>query len=165
MSHERVDEQEAAGHQVRVAIAAILRWASRGEVRRALSGSGNGLSPTDTWLLGAIVEQGPMRATDLAQWQAVDKSTITPQLRRLEERGLVTRRPDPADRRAVLITTTPCGQAALERISNAGVAVFNDILRTWPSPDRDALAALLTRLTEQLPEPPARRRQKGPEIP
>lgn len=146
------DQQAAPGEQVRAAIARILRWSSRGDVRRALAGNGGTLSPTETWLLGAVVEQGPVRATDLAEWQGVDKSTITPQLRRLEERGLVTRRPDTVDRRAVLITASAQGHRALAEINAAGAAIFDAILEQWPARDRDALAALLSSFARQLPQ-------------
>lgn len=144
-----------AGEQVWVAITRILRLANRGEAPWALSGTaGEGLTRTETWLLGAVAEQGPLRATDLARWQGVDKSTITPQLRRLEDQGLVTRRSDPADRRAVLITISDLGRHVLDQINTAAGAVFTDLLRAWPAPERDALAALLTDFTEQLLDQP-----------
>lgn len=153
----------SAGDEIHAAIVAIMRWASRGDVRQALVGeAGRDLSPTDTWLLRAIVDDGPVRVTDLAQWQGVDKSTVTPQVRRLEERALVSRRPDPRDRRAVLLEATERGRQILRATAAAGAAVFDDILREWANADRDALGALLATFAEQLSHEPARRpRQPG----
>ena len=128
-----------------------MRWASRGDVRRKLLGpAGKDLSPTDVWLLAAIDEQGPVRVSDLAAWQGVDKSTTTTQVRRLEVPGLVVRKPDPADRRAVLLTVTPRGRRARRRMAAAGAAVIQQILEGWSDDDRQTLGALLTRLADQL---------------
>ena len=141
--------------EVQAAVSRILRWASRADVRRALAGpTGRELSPTDTWLLGAVVEHGPMRASDLAEWQGVDKSTVTPQLRRLEERDLVVRSPDETDRRAALLTGTERGHRVLEEISAAGAAVFAGVMASWSATDRAKFAALLGRFAEELPDHP-----------
>ena len=47
------------------------------------------LSATDAWLLGRITDTGPVRLSALADWQEVDRSTMTTQVRRLERLGLV----------------------------------------------------------------------------
>jgi DNA-binding MarR family transcriptional regulator len=146
------------GQQIRAAISTVLRWATRADVRQALTGStGHALSPTDTWLLSAVADVGTVRATDLADWQGVDKSTMTLQLRRLEDRGLLVRTPDATDRRAMQLTATPEGRQVLEAIDTAGAAVFDGILADWPAQDREALAALLRRFADQLSTQPLKR--------
>lgn len=140
-----------AAEQVRLSVSQILRWATRSDVRSSMRGpTGQDLSLTDIWLLGAVVEQGPLRAGDLAVWQGVDKSTVTPQLRRLDEAGLVTRSPDPDDGRATLVSATARGLRVLEEMHGAGAALFSDVLRSWSATDRDQFARLLSRFSEQL---------------
>ncbi|MCO1654631.1 MarR family winged helix-turn-helix transcriptional regulator [Pseudonocardia humida] len=95
---------------------------------------------------------GPLRVSELAEWQGVDKSTMTMQVRRLEERGLVERRPDPRDRRGVLVRATPRGRRVRSRMDAAGAAVFTDMLRDWPAADRAALTDLLERFARELGE-------------
>lgn len=126
-------------------------------MRVALLGpAGRDLSGNDVHLLRTVAAQGPMRASDLAAWQGVDKSTISTQVRRLEERGLVVRRPDPADRRAALLAATARGRKLRRRMDAAGAALFAELLRGWSDADRQALATLLARLARQLDdEPPA----------
>ena len=119
------------------------------------------LSSTDLWLLGAVTDSGPVRITDLADWQGVDKSTVTPQVRRLEARGLVSRRADPEDGRAWLLSTTEEGGRVLRDSYAAGAAVFDDILRDWNDEDRAALAALFARFADEL----SRQSHRGPESP
>jgi MarR family transcriptional regulator, organic hydroperoxide resistance regulator len=46
-------------------------------------------------------------------------STLTGVLDRLERRGLVARRPNPADRRSVVVELTPAGRGAAERVTSA----------------------------------------------
>jgi DNA-binding MarR family transcriptional regulator len=150
---------ESPGVRVQAAVSQVLRWASRSDVRRELWGAaGRTLSPTDMWLMDAIVANGPIRATDLAEWQGVDKSTITPQVRRLEERGLVARRPDPVDRRAALLTATPRGRQLRRTLSANSAALFDEVLQDWPQADRQTLGVLLERLarslTDDTPAPP-----------
>jgi DNA-binding MarR family transcriptional regulator len=82
--------------------------------------------------------------------QGVDKSTISPQLRRLEQRGLLTRTTDPSDGRVVLVTATDEGHRWREELDAAGAAVFADVLRDWPKDDVAVLATLLTRLADHL---------------
>ena len=80
----------------------------------------------------------------------MDKSTITPQVRRLEERGLIKRSADPDDRRAALLTVTARGRRTCERIDATAVAFISEGLRDWPEDDRQLFASLFTRFANDL---------------
>ena len=70
----------------------LVRWFTRSDVRRAmLADTDPALSATDAWLLGRITDTGPVRLSGSADWQEVDRSTMTTQVRRLESLGLVSR--------------------------------------------------------------------------
>jgi DNA-binding MarR family transcriptional regulator len=140
----------AAAAQVRQAAARLTWWTSRGDVRRRLLGAAGELSANDAWLLGSIAAAGTMRVSEVARMQGVDKSTISPQLRRLEQRGLLERTTDPADGRVVLVTATGEGRRWTKELDASGAAVFADALRDWPTEDVATLATLLTRLADQL---------------
>jgi DNA-binding MarR family transcriptional regulator len=141
---------------VHVALTRVLRWSARRENRRLLFGSaGQELSPNDVWLLDAVESNGPVRLSDLASWQGVDKSTITPQVRRLEERGLLERRPGLGDRRVVLLGITQHGRSVQQRRATAGAALIDTVLRTWPAEDRTAFASLFAHFADQLDSPRA----------
>src|ERR1700732_2605108 len=60
-------------------------------------------------LLGTVDDRGPTRISDLAALDHCSQPTMTMQVRRLEDAGLVTRTTDPADARAGLIEITPAG--------------------------------------------------------
>src|SRR6478735_6485163 len=67
-------------------------------------------------LLSAIDDRGAARISDLATLDHCSQPTMTTQVRRLEDAGLVSRASDPADARAVLISITPKGIRVLASV-------------------------------------------------
>ncbi|MEU4427447.1 MarR family transcriptional regulator [Actinoplanes sp. NPDC024001] len=144
-------DDSTAPRQIHQAFTQLIRWAHRGDVRLSLLGAAaRTLSPNDITLLRTISRHGPVRASSLAAWQGVDKSTMTPQVRRLEERGLVARQEDPGDRRAALLTATDDGRRKLTEIDQVGEDLFRRALETWSDADQQTLAVLIRRLTDEL---------------
>jgi DNA-binding MarR family transcriptional regulator len=73
----------------------------------------------------ALWEDEPLRVSELAERLSLEPATLSPLLKRLEVAGLVTRRRDPGDERAVAVTLTPAGRglrADAERIPPAVLA-------------------------------------------
>ncbi len=144
--------EEDAPAEIQASVSHLVRWMGRGDVRAALRGtSGEDLSATDLWVLGTIADAGPVRSSVLATWQAVDKSTVTAQVRRLTDRGLLQRAEDPDDRRAALLTLTERGRSTIAVLHATRARVFESLLAPWDAADRALLAALLRRLSDQLP--------------
>ncbi|NKX52577.1 MarR family transcriptional regulator, partial [Arthrobacter deserti] len=144
-------DRPAPGVQVRHGFALLLQWASRSESRRKVFGpAAADLSPTDAALLEYLTKNGPMRLSDLAAQWGVTKSTMTPHIGRLETRGLIDRRSDPADRRATLLATSAAGLELQHRIGAAGAAALDEILSTWAQEDREALGSMLIRFADEL---------------
>jgi DNA-binding MarR family transcriptional regulator len=145
----------SAAQQVQKAFTKLMRWAQRADVRRSLiGGAAETLSTNDITLLRAIVTHGPVRVSDLASWQGVDKSTVTPQVRRLEERHLIARHGDPGDKRAALLTATDHGRQRLQEVDTVIVRLFERALDGWSSSDGHALAALMQRFVDRLTDTP-----------
>ncbi|GAA2037015.1 hypothetical protein GCM10009819_22020 [Agromyces tropicus] len=77
-----------------------------------------GLNVVDLQALGFIARHGqPMTAGEVSQATELPTSTTTRVLDRLEQRGLIERAPDPADRRRVVVrvrpeATAPAGSGA-----------------------------------------------------
>jgi DNA-binding MarR family transcriptional regulator len=65
---------------------------------------------------------------------------MTTQVRRLEDAGLVSRASDPSDARAVLITITAAGTAALSQVRADRGAVIDPYLARLDESDRRTLA-------------------------
>lgn len=68
------------------------------------------LSFTTLSVLDTLAVGGPARLTDLAKNEQISQPGLTQLVTRLERDGLVERRPDPTDGRAVLIHITEDGR-------------------------------------------------------
>lgn len=90
-------------------------------------------------LLSTIEDQGEARISDLAALDHCSQPTMTTQVRRLEEAGLVTRTADPQDARAVLIRITSEGVTALRQARADRGAVIDPYLERLSDQDREDL--------------------------
>ncbi|WP_240506576.1 MarR family winged helix-turn-helix transcriptional regulator [Thermoactinospora rubra] len=68
---------------------------------------------------------------------------MTGRLDRLERRGLVTRSPDPSDRRGLVITLTEEGRALVDEAVVVGLAAQREVFERLPEESRTQLADLL----------------------
>jgi DNA-binding MarR family transcriptional regulator len=92
-------------------------------------------------LLGTIDDQGEARISDLAELDHCSQPTMTTQVRRLEDAGLVARTQDPDDARAVRIRITPEGSQILTRVRADRAAVIDPRIEQLSQEDRDTLSA------------------------
>jgi DNA-binding MarR family transcriptional regulator len=72
------------------------------------------LTPTMRAAVGTISREGPLTLGELAAIEQVAPPTITKVVAKLEERGLVDREADPADRRITRVALSELGQRWLE---------------------------------------------------
>src|ERR1700757_2837040 len=66
-------------------------------------------------VLVVLWERGPLGVGDLASALRIDFGTLSPMLKRIESKGLVTRRRQPTDERRVLVDLTPKGVSLRKR--------------------------------------------------
>jgi len=117
---------------------------------QAAAHSRNGGEWSSYALLFHLLQDGPMRSRELASCVAADPSTVSRQAATLVDLGLVERRPDPADRRAVQLAATERGAELFRRIRADREAMFDVVLRDWSSDDVDQLTSLLARFTADI---------------
>jgi DNA-binding MarR family transcriptional regulator len=91
-------------------------------------------------LLATIEMQGEARIGDLAAVDHCSQPTMTTQVRRLEEAGLVTRTVDPGDARAVRIRITPQGMRTLSAVRADRAAAIEPQLAQLEARDREVLS-------------------------
>ncbi|GLW06379.1 MarR family transcriptional regulator [Microtetraspora sp. NBRC 13810] len=92
------------------------------------------------------LEGGPRRMTDLAEEHAVQLPTMTVQINRLEDPGLVARGTDPADARVRTVELTAEGRTRLEEVRRARHAYLARQLDALTPAEREAIAAALPAL-------------------
>src|SRR4051794_12164233 len=93
-----------------------------------------------------------MRLSDLASAVELDASTVSRQVKQLEDKGIVERTPDPADGRASLIGITSHGQQVIHDGMRRRFERIRSVLEPWDEDDRVQLQHLLTRLAADLRE-------------
>ena len=112
---QAADEQAFAGQAGRVwaAMRALVEGQpTKQRLRDTLDlGRGSGRVKSLIWLT-----EGPLSLSGLAEAVGVDAPYATLIVDSLEERGLVERQPDPADRRRKLVTLTPAGRDAVAEV-------------------------------------------------
>ena len=104
-------------------------------------------------LLAALRRAGEPYGGSTHRADASDDAVLggmTKRLDRLADAGLVERRPDPADRRGILVGLTPRGLAAIDRAVEHHVANEEHLLRSLSAADRRALDDLLRKLLVDL---------------
>jgi|tagenome__1003787_1003787.scaffolds.fasta_scaffold20415950_2 DNA-binding MarR family transcriptional regulator len=104
------------------------------------------LSRTSTSVLALLRDDGPQRITELAAHEAVAQPSMTSLVSRLERDGLVERRHDPGDRRAVLVAITAEGERVLIDRRRARAAALAARLDRLDDDERRALAAAVPAL-------------------
>lgn len=97
------------------------------------------LSRTEAGVLSTI-SSGPRRVTDLACAIGVTQPAITLLVNRLQERGLVTREPDPDDRRVVRVALTPAGADTFARLQAEYRRLMHEEMASLSDDDIEILA-------------------------
>ena len=98
---------------------------------------------------------GPRRITELAAEERVTQPAITLLVNRLAERGWVERVPDSSDRRAVLVSLTPSGDKAFERLRAEYRALLHEEMASLDDAEVETLAGaveILDKLIARLEE-------------
>ncbi len=104
-------------------------------------------------VLTALAEQPVRTQAALAQAIGADKSRIIGVLDDLQERGLIQRQPDTADRRVHLLSLTPAGDRLRRSVEAAIRDSERDVLATLPPADREAFLRSLKALYERYRAP------------
>jgi DNA-binding MarR family transcriptional regulator len=113
----------------------------------------SGLSETDYEILAVLSEHptGQMPAQELGALVQWEKSRLSHQIRRMQERGLVAREPNPADGRSAIICLLPAGRRAIEDAAPQHVHnVRRNFIDLFTPAELDTFAALNERVLDHL---------------
>lgn len=108
------------------------------------------LSFTTLSVLHTLSRKGPMRLTELTATEQMTQPAITQMVQRLEHDGLVERRADPRDGRAVLVQLTARGAQIIAARRAARVQQLASLLDLLPQEERAAIAAALPALAHTI---------------
>ncbi|MHB1613041.1 MAG: MarR family winged helix-turn-helix transcriptional regulator [Actinomycetes bacterium] len=134
-------------------VIARLRRAMRRTARAG--GDHERLSVAQLELLAAVAERPDARPGELAQVLRLAPNSVTTLTHGLVATGLITRRGDAHDRRAIRLLLTPTGARALDSWRSVNEAALTTAMDALPDRERAAVIGALpalTRLVEQIPE-------------
>lgn len=108
----------------------------------------HGISGREYGLLAVVAHLAPCSQITAARTLGIDRTTTVALVGALEQRGLLDRAPDPANRRANLLSPTPEGERVRAGAADALAVCDDRFLAPLDAPDRETLRTLLRRLVD-----------------
>jgi DNA-binding MarR family transcriptional regulator len=106
------------------------------------------LAPSQSRALRVLMRHGSMRLNALSEHLGIAARSTTEVVDALEERGLVTRRPDPSDRRATLVEASDRGRALMTQVRAARRDEADQVFAGLTPADRAELLRILGTLRD-----------------
>jgi MarR family transcriptional regulator, lower aerobic nicotinate degradation pathway regulator len=103
------------------------------------------LRPRHLIALSVLHERGPLSQQALGEALSLDPSNVVGLLNELEERGLVARQRDPADRRRHIVSLSAKGASELATSDAERARIEDELLAALSPAERAQLRDLLTR--------------------
>ena len=109
----------------------------------------NGVTMWEYVVLTALTSGGTATQLELSKRTGRDKTRLIQHLDRLASAGLLTRRPDPSDRRARIIEIADSGSEVVKRCARDIRRMEDDLLSEFEPDERTTFLRVLARLTER----------------
>lgn len=135
-----------AGYVLDDQIGFLLRLVQQRHVSIFAHRFGDDMTPMQWAALSKLAEVGECSQNLLGRLTAMDVATIKGVAERLAKRGLTATRPDPEDRRRLLISLSPAGVAACATLAPLALQVTEETLAPLSPEEQSALWRLLTAL-------------------
>jgi MarR family transcriptional regulator, lower aerobic nicotinate degradation pathway regulator len=104
------------------------------------------LRPRHLIALSLLHDGGPLSQQALGEALSLDPSNVVGLLNELEERGLIVRQRDPADRRRHIVSLSDAGKSELAATGTQRASIEDDLLVALSPAERTMLRDLLVRV-------------------
>ncbi|MFN8528005.1 MAG: MarR family transcriptional regulator [Anaerolineae bacterium] len=111
-----------------------------------------GLTIIEWYILRALYERDGQHASELARAVGRAATSFTPNLDKLQDKGLIERRPDPSDRRAVHIYLTKAAEQHRENVVKSAEQIDAHIRRMFSNEDFETFQHVLAMLQNVEPD-------------
>jgi len=125
--------------RLRIALARITRVLDR-------QSRGHTITGTQASVLATAARLGPLRITELAEFEGINPTMMSRIVGKLEDAGLLHRRPDPDDRRAALVEPTTAGRELQRHVREERTRLLAEHLAALPAGHAEGLLDALPHL-------------------
>jgi DNA-binding MarR family transcriptional regulator len=146
VQNTHISEQIRSLHEALIDIVSIINRPQRDEmmVREAGISLDRALFP----LLVVIERRGPIGVVELAERIGRDYTTVSRQVAKLQNLGLVKRKSASADRRVSEATVTARGKVTTDAVDKARERLGRAIFATWDERDVEELVRLMRKFAD-----------------
>jgi DNA-binding MarR family transcriptional regulator len=137
----------ATGHDIAMALRAAY-WTMHRQTAARLAR--HRVTADQLVLLALLAEEDGITQQQLVQRASSDPNTIRAMLVRMEDRGLVARRPHPGDGRARMVRITPKGRRSLNVLMADLKPLQQELLSLFEADDANRLVEYLRRISEAM---------------
>ena len=106
------------------------------------------LTPLQFAALARLRDLGEVSQNQLGRLTAMDAATMQGVIKRLDARGLIVRRPDPDDRRRLILSLSDEGRSVVEGAIANAVRITDETLAPLSAAEQKTLLQLLARIAE-----------------
>lgn len=106
------------------------------------------LTPLQFAALARLRDLGEVSQNQLGRLTAMDAATMQGVIKRLDARGLIVRRPDPDDRRRLILSLSNEGRSVVEGAIANAVRITDETLAPLSAAEQKTLLQLLARIAE-----------------
>jgi DNA-binding MarR family transcriptional regulator len=132
-----IDAEDVA--RLRIALARITRVLDR-------QSRGHTITGTQASVLATAARLGPLRITELSEFEGINPTMMSRIVGKLEDAGLLHRRADPDDRRAALVEPTTAGRELQRHVREERTRLLAEHLTALPACHTDGLLDALPHL-------------------
>lgn len=155
--------QEAAAHPVVSLLRELTHTYHAFSICESHHLRSTGLTQSQAEVVFALGRNGPQSCKELGCQALITKGTLTGILDRLEQKGLIVRSPSRHDRRMMIVSLSPCGQALFESAYPEYVAQLAERAEIYSAPEDLQMRDALRKLRALFVEPMEREADAEPE--
>lgn len=109
------------------------------------------ITPRQFGVLMALLQQGPMTPSALAERISCDRNTLSEMLKRMTARRLISKKSNPGDRRSIQVQITAKGTSALMAVVPAAARLQDLMLTPLSQEDRAHFLRCMLAITKSAP--------------
>lgn len=128
----------------------VVMLLRRADFKKTLDGQENSLFRSGYLILNMLLKKSPLSVRELADLFQLDVSTMSRQVKALENRALVTRRIGKHDGRVNQISITRAGRQAVSALKEERIRIYRGLLEDWSEEERTVFADHLARLNRKI---------------